>query len=130
MACQSKRKLHKAGGVIDAGTRTFGRQTRCSALAILMFALWLMVHCLAAVPQIHHHLHAEAASGQHQCPVTEFAQAGFEPVATTSDVVRSDGPMAVEVLPLGCFPPSRTFFPPHAARPPPSACPSFSQAGA
>ena len=43
-------------------------------VAGLLLLLWLHLLALAALPQLHHHVHADAASPTHQCAVTAVEQ--------------------------------------------------------
>ncbi|MFM2295759.1 MAG: hypothetical protein RLZZ350_2172 [Verrucomicrobiota bacterium] len=58
-------------------TICFGNGAVKRSVAGLLLLLWLNVLALAALPQLHVHIHADANSPTHQCAVKTVEQGGF-----------------------------------------------------
>ena len=69
------------------------------SVAGLSLLLWLNVLALAALPQLHTHVHADATSATHQCAVTTVAQGNF--------VFHTPAPVIVAALPTLELEPAR-----------------------
>ncbi len=48
----------------------YGWRNVRSAMAALMLLMWLATLALAAVPELHHRLHADSQDAQHHCLIT------------------------------------------------------------
>ena len=66
-------------------------------VAGLLLLLWLNLLALAALPQLHHHVHADAASPAHQCAVTAVTQGKF--VFQPAAPVFAAAPHAIDLEP-------------------------------
>ena len=62
------------------------------SVAGLSLLLWLNILALAALPQLHAHVHADANSPTHQCAVKTVEQGGF--------IFHTPAPVVVTALPL------------------------------
>jgi hypothetical protein len=122
-------KSHKAAAVNAALRLSFSRPWLISAVAAGMLLLWMVVHLLAAAPQLHHEVHADAASKGHHCLWTELASGAIEPAVVPVSMAGAERPTAF-TLPAASNPAgAQECFPPHAARPPPTIASPYFEAG-
>jgi hypothetical protein len=82
-----------------SGTNYFRHGAMKRSVGALLLLLWLNVLALAALPQLHAHVHAEANSPTHQCAVKTVAQGGF--------VFHAPAPVVVVVSPTLELEPAR-----------------------
>ena len=66
------------------------------SVAGLLLLLWLNVLALAALPNLHTHVHAEANSSTHQCAVTAVAQGNFVFHTPAPVIVAASPPLELE----------------------------------
>jgi hypothetical protein len=98
-------------------------------MATGLLSLWMLVHLLATVPQLHHQLHPEDSSPDHHCLLTEFASGSFESAPVYEASLVLGGFMGWQPAPVLEVPALGVFTPALAPRPPPSIFQSFSRAG-
>ena len=129
MSCNGAPGLLKGAVVKSAMQSDFGRPRRVSPLSAGLLLLWLTIHVLAALPQLHQDLHEDASSSGHQCLLTQFAGSCFEPPVPSTGC--QSGSSTVDAWPatFDLTLPAEVFYLPSAPRPPPPFQPSFLQAG-
>lgn len=113
----------------DAFKRLFARQVRIATLAAGLLSLWMVVHLLAGVPQLHHELHEGQSSPDHQCLLTQFSSGSFEPTLADQTPQLFTQLLCEQAGPVPEPPAFQVFSPPLAPRPPPWLFQSYSQAG-